>query len=80
MEYYGFEHIFHKYSEKVKATKAEEHDLGKIRDKFVEIVKLVGINDNLLCKHKDKKMGKWLALTIRVHFAFRRQYVVFAWR
>lgn len=70
MEYYGFEHIFHKYSEKVKATKAEEHDLGKIRDKFVEIVKLVGINDNLLCKHKDKKTGKMVSLNNSRSFCF----------
>lgn len=70
MKYYGFEHIYDEYSEKVKATRAEEHDLGKIRDKFVEIVKLLGINDSLLCKHKDEKTGKMVGLNNSRSFCF----------
>lgn len=61
MQYYGFQHIFDEYSKKQKATKAEEHDIKKIRDKFVEIVKLVGIDDKLLRKHKDERTGEMVS-------------------
>lgn len=61
MKYYGFQHIFDEYSKKQKATKAEEHDINKIRDKFVEIIKLVGIDDKLLRQHKDEGTGEMVS-------------------
>lgn len=61
MQYYGFQHIFDEYSKKQKATKAEEHDIKKIRDKFVEIIKLVGIDDKLLRQHKDEGTGEMVS-------------------
>lgn len=70
MKYYGFEHIYHEYSKEVKATKENERDLEKMRAKFVEIVKLVGINDNLLCKHKDEKTGEMVSLSNARSYCF----------
>ncbi len=61
MQYYGFQHIFDEFSKRKKATKAEEHDIGKIRDKFTSIIDLVGIDTNLLRKHKDEKTGKMVS-------------------
>lgn len=58
MKYYDFKHIFDEYSKKVAATKAEEHAIGKIREKFTEIVDLVGIDSNLLRKHRDETSGE----------------------
>lgn len=61
MKYYNFQHIFDEYSKKKVATKAEEHDIGKIRDKFSEIVDLVGIDSSLLRKHRDEKSGEMVS-------------------
>lgn len=58
MQYYDFEHIFDEYSKKVAATKAEEHAIGKIREKFTEIVDLVGVDSNLLRRHRDEVSGE----------------------
>lgn len=58
MRYYDFNHIFDEYSKKVVAKKATDHAIGKIREKFTEIVDLVGVDSNLLRKHRDEKSGK----------------------
>ena len=61
MQFYGFQHIFNEFSEQKKATKADSHDIGKIRDKFTEIIDMVGIDIDLLRKYKDEKTGKMVS-------------------
>lgn len=58
MEYHDFQYIFDEYSKRVAATKAEEHAIGKIREKFKEIVDLVGVDSNLLRQHRDEVSGE----------------------
>lgn len=60
MQYYDFQHIFDEYSKKVAAKKAEEHDIGKVREKFTEIIDLVGIDSNLLRQHRDEASGEMI--------------------
>lgn len=60
MQYYDFQHIFYEYSKKVAAQKAEEHDIGKVREKFTEIIDLVGIDSNLLRQHRDEASWKMI--------------------
>lgn len=48
MGFYGFEKVFDKFCEINKATEGFGHDLGKVRDKFTEIIEAVGINSDLL--------------------------------
>lgn len=64
MQYYKFQHIFDEYSRKKKPTKANEHDIEKIRDKFTEIVDMVGIDIDLLRKHKDAETGEMVSFDI----------------
>lgn len=60
MEYYTFEYIFDEFSKQKPPTKAEEHDIGKVREKFTEIIDAVGINVDLLRKYRDEKTGKMI--------------------
>lgn len=53
MQVYGFDNVFEKFCELNKATKGSEHDQGKVRDKFTEIIDVTGI-DKLLLKTKEK--------------------------
>lgn len=61
MQYYRFQHIFDEFSKQKEATKANDHDIGKVREKFTEIVDVVGINIDLLRKHKDENTGKMIS-------------------
>ena len=60
MKFNDFQEVFNRFSERQKATKAEEHDVGKVRDKFTEIVDATGIDINLLRSHKDEETGKMI--------------------
>lgn len=61
MQYYTFQDIFNEFSKQNKAKKAKEHDIGKVREKFTEIIDVVGINTELLRKYKDKETGKMIS-------------------
>lgn len=57
MKYYDFRTILDRYSERNPRDKSQQHDLGKIREKFTEIVDAVGIDSHLLKQHRDGETG-----------------------
>lgn len=57
MKYYDFRTILDRYSERNPRDKSQQYDLGKIREKFTEIVDAVGIDSHLLKQHRDGEIG-----------------------
>lgn len=58
MKYHDFRFVFDFYSEHKLKGKDSEFDLGKVREKFTEIVDAVGINSRLLKQFRDEQSGK----------------------
>ena len=56
MEIYGFDKIYERFCEKNEPTKGLAHDTGKVREKFVDIVNAVGIDQSLL-RAKERTNG-----------------------
>ncbi len=48
IEICGFDEVFKSFSEKNPSAIEAEHDTGKVRDKYIEILEAVGINRELL--------------------------------
>lgn len=55
MEIYGFDKIYERFCEKNEPTKGLAHDIGKVRDKFTEIVSATGIDQDFLRAKKKVK-------------------------
>lgn len=53
IEYCGFDEVFKSFNEKNPSTIEAEHDIGKVREKYTEILEAVGIDKELL-RAKEK--------------------------
>lgn len=58
MKYYDFKFLLDIYSERKPREEGQEHDLGKIREKFTEIIDAVGIDSRLLKQYRDEQNGE----------------------
>ncbi len=58
MEYRDFKFILDVYSKRKTKEGTLEFDLGKVREKFTEIVDAVGIDSHLLKQHKSEQTGE----------------------
>ena len=58
MKYHDFKYLLDVYSERKPREEGQEHDLGKIREKFTEIIDAIGIDSSLLKQHRDERNGK----------------------
>lgn len=58
MEYHDFGDLLKIYSKRNPRDAGQNYDLGKIREKFTEIVDAVGIDSCLLKQHRDERNGE----------------------
>lgn len=58
MKYLDFKTVFDLYSKRKPRDEGQEHDLGKVREKFTEIVDAVGIDSRLLKQYRSEDNGE----------------------
>lgn len=58
MKYQDFKFLLDVYSSRAKKERVSDFDLGKVRERFSEIVDAVGIDSRLLKQHKSEQTGE----------------------
>ena len=74
IEICGFDEVFKSYSEKNPSTIEAEHDTGKVRDKYTEILEAVGIDRELL--RAKEKVTDIYGKTVRGGTFFHRNLLI----
>lgn len=76
MRIYGFDKVFETFSQKNPSVRDAGHDIGKVRDKYTEILDAVGIDKRLL-QAKEKVEGICGKMVKRGDYIFPEQSVEF---